>query len=248
MTDSMPIDLPAIVAHRGWAARYPENSLAAIEAAIWLGLRYVEFDVQLTADGVPVLFHDVSLERITGRPGRILDTRWADLAHLSTGEPGRLGNAFSRIRPATLMDAANLLSRHPGVTAFVEIKPESLAHFGSHAVWEACRLPVGEIPRPVVTSFDRAILEQVRAEHRIAWVLPEYTDATLASARRLAPRYLFCNVKRLPAGPLADGTWEWVIYEIRTAAAALRLGERGAGLVEAMDPAALLGRPAADRP
>lgn len=240
MTVSKSKDLPAIVAHRGWAARYPENSLAAIEAAIWLGLQHVEFDIQLTADGVPVLFHDVSLERITGQPGRITEIPWADLSRLSTGEPGRLGQQFSRIRPATLMDAARLLSRHPGVTAFVEIKPESLAHFGSHAVWEACRLPVRGIPRPVVTSFECDLLERVKSDHPIAWVLPEYTDTTLAAARRLAPQYLFCNVKRLPAGPLPTGTWEWAIYEIRSADAALKLGERGVALVETMDPSALL--------
>ncbi len=242
MTLPMSTDLPPIVAHRGWAARYPENSLAAIEAAIWLGLRHVEFDVQLTADGVPVLFHDVSLERITGQPGRILDVEWADLSRRSTGEPGRLGQRFPRIRPATLMDAASLLSRHPGVTAFVEIKPESLVHFGIHTVWEACRLPVLRMPRPVITSFDSGLLEQLKSGHRIAWVLPEYTEATLAAARRLAPQYLFCNVKRLPAGPLPTGTWEWAIYEIRSAAQALELGERGVGLVETMDPAALLER------
>ncbi len=234
-------EIPAIVAHRGWAARYPENSLAALEAAIWSGLRHLEFDVQLTADGVPVLFHDLDLLRITGRKGRIVDVTWPVLAEMSSGEPGRLATRFSRIRPARLEDAARLLSRHPGVTAFVEIKPESLAHFGSQAVWDACAPLIRTLPLPVVTSFDLDLLEQVRDIHRVAWVLPEYSDATLAAARRLAPQFLFCNVRRLPQGSeeLPAGPWEWVIYEIRSAAQARDMARRGVGLVESMDPAAL---------
>ncbi|MGF1546037.1 MAG: glycerophosphodiester phosphodiesterase family protein, partial [Thiotrichales bacterium] len=53
-----------LVAHRGYALRYPENTLPAIEAALAAGARYVEIDVQLSADQVPVLFHDRSLMRM----------------------------------------------------------------------------------------------------------------------------------------------------------------------------------------
>ena len=241
--DARP-ETPAIVAHRGWAARYPENSLAALEAAVWLGLRHLEFDVQLTADGVPVLFHDLDLKRITGRDGRIVDIPWPELARTPSGEPERLGTRFSGVRPARLDDAARLLSRHPGTTAFVEIKPESLEHFGRQAVWDACAPIIQRIPRPVVTSFDRGLLERVRDVCRIAWVLPEYTETALAEARKLSPQYLFCNLRRLPPEPaeLPSGSWEWAIYEIRSPAQALELARRGVGLVETMDPAALQHR------
>jgi glycerophosphoryl diester phosphodiesterase len=244
----MPADAhpetPDIVAHRGWAACYPENSLAALEAAVWLGLRHLEFDVQLTADGVPVLFHDLDLKRITGREGRVVDIPWAELARTPSGEPERLATRFGDVRPARLQDASRLLTRHPGITAFVEIKPESLAHFGMDAVWQSCAPIIRQMPRPVVTSFDRDLLERVRHSHRIAWVLPEYTEATLEAARLLAPQYLFCNRRRLPPGPakLPAGPWEWAIYEIRSPAEARDLALRGVGLVETMDPAALRPR------
>jgi glycerophosphoryl diester phosphodiesterase len=236
-------ELPAVVAHRGYAARYPENSLAAIEAALWLGLEYVEFDVQLTRDGVPVLFHDVGLERITGEPGRIVDLTWEEARALNTGEPGRLGMRYRHVRPATLQDVAGLLARHSGATAFVEIKPESLVHFGSDEVWSACEPALSRIPRPVVTSFDRDLLARVRRDWPVAWVLPEFTDATLAAARRLKPQYLFCNWKRLPGEPreLPSGPWEWAIYEVASAHQARELARRGVTLVETMDPPAVLG-------
>ena len=54
------------IAHRGFSSRYPENTMLAFERAIALGADGAEFDVQLTKDGVPVIFHDESLLRITG--------------------------------------------------------------------------------------------------------------------------------------------------------------------------------------
>ena len=61
----MPNNVLAI-AHRGFSSRYPENSLLAFQKAIELGADGAEFDVQLSKDGVPVVFHDESLLRITG--------------------------------------------------------------------------------------------------------------------------------------------------------------------------------------
>ncbi len=55
-----------VIAHRGFSSKFPENSMLAFEQAVALGADGVEFDVQLSADGVPVIFHDESLQRITG--------------------------------------------------------------------------------------------------------------------------------------------------------------------------------------
>jgi len=56
------MDREHLVAHRGWQRRYPENTLPAIKGALDAGARYIEVDVQLSADGVPVLFHDRTLQ------------------------------------------------------------------------------------------------------------------------------------------------------------------------------------------
>jgi glycerophosphoryl diester phosphodiesterase len=81
------LDLDGVLAfaHRGGASEGAENTLAAIEAAIQLGYRYVETDARTTADGVAVAFHDDDLSRLTGRPGKLSEVTWAELSEATVG-------------------------------------------------------------------------------------------------------------------------------------------------------------------
>lgn len=76
-----------IIAHRGFSGRYPENTLAAIHAAIDLGVDLVEIDVHETADGKLVVFHDYRLKRICGVRGRVRTTTFARLRQLNPAIP-----------------------------------------------------------------------------------------------------------------------------------------------------------------
>ena len=71
-----------VLAHRGFAAEAAENTLEAFRAAAELGVRWVETDVNTTADGVPVLIHDPSLERVAGVPGEVAEMTAEDLREI----------------------------------------------------------------------------------------------------------------------------------------------------------------------
>jgi glycerophosphoryl diester phosphodiesterase len=76
---------PLAFAHRGGAAHAPENSWRAFEHAVGLGYEYLETDAQATADGVLIAFHDRTLGRITGQPGRVSRLTLKDIARVRVG-------------------------------------------------------------------------------------------------------------------------------------------------------------------
>lgn len=99
---SRPDAGPMIAAHRGDHSRAPENSLAAIEAAIAEGADIVEIDITVTTDGTPVLMHDRTVERTTTGQGRVEDKTAAEVAALRLKQQnGALGDEA----PPTLAQA-----------------------------------------------------------------------------------------------------------------------------------------------
>ena len=76
---------PLAMAHRGGAVEHLENTMPAFQACVDLGYRYLETDVQVTADGVLVAFHDPTLERVTDRRGRVDQLRWTEIAQARIG-------------------------------------------------------------------------------------------------------------------------------------------------------------------
>lgn len=81
----LPADTPFGLAHRGGNEVAAENTIAAFEHALSLGVDHLETDVHVTADGVLVAFHDAGLERVAGLAGAIADHRWSDLERLDLG-------------------------------------------------------------------------------------------------------------------------------------------------------------------
>jgi glycerophosphoryl diester phosphodiesterase len=78
---------PLIIAHRGFSSRYLENTLAAVRAALELGVDFVEIDVQETRDGELIVFHDYRLNRICGARGRVRHKTLAEIQRLNPQVP-----------------------------------------------------------------------------------------------------------------------------------------------------------------
>ncbi|KAK5006226.1 hypothetical protein LTR28_006745 [Elasticomyces elasticus] len=76
--------LPQAIAHRGFKAKFPENTMGAFAGAIRAGAHAIETDLHLSKDGVVVISHDMTLERCFGRPEKIVDCDWSYLSTLQT--------------------------------------------------------------------------------------------------------------------------------------------------------------------
>jgi glycerophosphoryl diester phosphodiesterase len=231
------------VAHRGNAIEFPENTLPAFSSALDLGVRFVELDVQLSKDGVPVVIHDHLLARTTGLPGSVFDHEAAELCRMEAAEQQRFGDRYRGVRLPLLRDALALLKGHPEITLFVELKRESLRQFGhDHVVSQVLEVIKPWRTQCVLISFDLVAVHRARllAEAPIGWVLEDCSDHSRLKCEALQPQFLFCDHLKLPAtGRLWQGPWRWVIYEVRTLPLALALAGRGADYVETMAVRAL---------
>ncbi|MET1044940.1 MAG: glycerophosphodiester phosphodiesterase family protein [Microbacteriaceae bacterium] len=108
-----------IAAHRGDRSAAPENTLPALQAALDAGMTFVETDVQLTRDGVPVLMHDTTVDRTTDGTGRVEDLTLAELKTLDAG--GWFAPEFAGVRVPTLDEYLALLVTTEAM-AIIELK------------------------------------------------------------------------------------------------------------------------------
>lgn len=150
-----------LIAHRGGAERWPENTLLAFRRSYELGYRWIETDVQLTADGELVLFHDLTLERTTDGEGplaarSLAELRRLDAAHRFTRDGRTFPHRGDGVRIPTLADALALAS---DLRLNLEMKgrdrrlPEALWRFiDAHGVQD----------RVLVASADDALTERFR--------------------------------------------------------------------------------------
>ncbi len=232
-----------LVAHRGNAAEFPENTLPAIQSAIALGLSYVEVDVQLSADGVPMVLHDADLLRTSGAPGSVFDLSAQQLIARSVHEPARFGAKFLGTCIPLLDDLATVLANAHHVTAFIEIKRASIERHGLHNTMDTVLAALSRIrDQCVIISFSADAVAQAQSKGwRTGMVLHAYDATNRQALTVMQPAFAFCNHEKLPAddSPLWAGPWQWVLYEIETPEQAGQLRARGAHLLETMQVASM---------
>lgn len=152
---------PAWVAHRGAGKLAPENTLAAFRLGAQHGYRMFECDAKLSADGVPFLMHDATLDRTTNGRGIGGERPWSELSQLDAG--GWHSRPYAGEPLCTLENLARfcLANRY---FLNIEIKPTPGAErrTGEVVAREAARLWAGTVP-PFLTSFQPESLEGARA-------------------------------------------------------------------------------------
>ncbi len=151
LMDAHAWPLPLWIAHRGAGRRAPENTLAAFRLGAAHGYRAFECDVKLSADGVPFLLHDSTLERTTNGRGVAGERPWAELSRLDAG--GWHSRAYAG-EPMPSLDAIARYVQRNDFALNVEIKPTpETEHETGLAVGRACGAALAGLGRPAAVQL-----------------------------------------------------------------------------------------------
>ena len=228
--------LPELVAHRGYTLRYPENTLSAVRGAIAAGARYIEVDIQLSRDQVPVVFHDHTLKRLCGVDGAVHEHSLDELRQLHPSDFDRFGYKFAAEPFPTLAALVEVIARNPSVIFFIEIKRIALSRFGVTKTVSRILHELKPVRRQCVPiSYSLTALRAVLAQGWpiVGAVVDRWRDRQRPGLRELAPRYLFCDADGLPRfGKLKFEGAQLAVFEVQSAAMARRLAARGVELIE----------------
>ena len=114
---------PLIFGHRGAAGLAPENTMPSFDCGVASGVDGIELDVHLSADGVPVVNHDATLDRTTNASGPITARTAAELARVDAGHRFPAGDAFPfRGQGIGIPTLRDVLARHRDVRVIIEMK------------------------------------------------------------------------------------------------------------------------------
>jgi glycerophosphoryl diester phosphodiesterase len=156
-----PWPYPLWIAHRGAGKLAPENTLAAFRVGASHGYHAFECDVKLSADGVPFLLHDATLERTSSGQGVASQLAWSELSRLDAGSWH--SRAYAGEPPPSLAGVAHYCIGN-GCALNLEIKPTpgDEARTGRVVALEAARLWAGEALLPLLSSFEPEALQSAR--------------------------------------------------------------------------------------
>lgn len=204
-----------VVGHRGVPRLHQENTLAGFRRARALGVPAVELDVILSADGVPVVFHDVALARLTGAVGTVATSTWDQLARLRVqralsyrgvdGAPVVL--RYAREEPIARLDEV-LAELGTAVAINIEIKVDPARWWTTAVATRTAEViaAAGVTDTVIVTSFDPRKLVAARRAHPALRVGFCFDDTMLDVARPLLGRLPLPS--RVPGGDRVRGVVE----------------------------------------
>lgn len=154
---------PLLIGHRGYPARYPENTLASFKAAMEAGCDMIELDVTLTKDRKVVVIHDDTLERTTTGKGPVRDRSFEEIKMLDAGS--WFDARFATERVPELSEVLKLTTGRCLLN--IEIKESAFeADYPADAIEHQVVGLVktgGAMGRVIISSFDQRILERIAA-------------------------------------------------------------------------------------
>jgi glycerophosphoryl diester phosphodiesterase len=212
--------MPALhrVAHRGYSAVAPENTLPALAAGVLAGATFIEFDVRTSADGVPVVIHDRTVDRTTDGTGAVWELTFDQIRALDAGS--WFSPAYAGLTVPLLGEVLNLLAPHatppdvldpeagvvPNVAGPVELLLEIKPPAGTEQI-EAILAQVDErglLSRTVVQSFDPDVVRlagDVAPEVRRGLLRHGFDDDQVTVAKELGLDFCNPSLVAVLAGP-----------------------------------------------
>ncbi|MBT7751067.1 MAG: hypothetical protein HN711_02255 [Porticoccaceae bacterium] len=237
-----------LVAHRGYRAKYPENTALSITQAIKAGALFVELDVQFSQDKLPIIYHDTNLSRVSGSDKDVFNCARDELLRYPAYELERLGSCFIDEKISPLEHLVTILEDNPEVKAFVELKDESIEHCGREVILAS----VQEILRPVVDravimSFDYSLALAARQNGwpLVGLVLRSWDDLYSDEVKAVKPDFIYTDHHIIPPEcdltsieSLANTTL--VAYEVGSRELGYALLARGVDMLETFEIEELL--------
>lgn len=202
-----------VVAHRGGGFDYPENSLLAFQNSKGKGCSAIEFDVRLTKDNIPILFHDPTIERLTGQTGTISEMTWEELKELDITYNHPLRHKFSDGERIALLDDALQECLNSEQRIIIDIKETRMDIV--QIVLDTYKKYPKLFERGLVTSFNPIIVYMIRKkEPRIVSCLawrPYYFSRLSYTGLEAPGTARFHNPFKFLAACILEILYEWLL-------------------------------------
>jgi glycerophosphoryl diester phosphodiesterase len=176
------------IAHRGYPVNYPENTLSSFQAAIDLGFSHMELDVHMSKDGIPVVMHDETIDRMTNGSGEIRKYTLDELKQFTIAPDEKI---------PTLKEVLNLAKDN--IIVSIELKKPKLYKGIEKKVYEVIR-KLDMLEQVYVISFDHASLIKLRTittEIKVGPLVNKIRHSHFRLLKKLNAEYFAVNVKAI---------------------------------------------------
>ncbi|CAG7616813.1 glycerophosphodiester phosphodiesterase [Paenibacillus allorhizosphaerae] len=170
------------IAHRGFPARYPENTISSFQAALDASFSHMELDVHLSKDGVPVVMHDHTLQRMSNGKGPIKNFTFEQLQQLKVGEAETI---------PTLEQVFRLAQGR--ITVLVELKQTGKLYEGLEEKVLEVITGLDMVDQVIITSFDHYALVKMRrlnGDVPIGLLMSGSSPAVFPFMKEISSRYM----------------------------------------------------------
>ncbi|XP_058807567.1 glycerophosphodiester phosphodiesterase 1 isoform X2 [Phymastichus coffea] len=206
-----------VVAHRGGGFDYPENSMSAFRNSYNRGCDAIEFDLAMTKDNIPILFHDVTIDRLTGLNGKIKDMTWNELKDydISTTHPLRpmFNNESEKI---ALFEEVLVETLKRSQRMFIDIK--ATGNEVVEVVLDAYKRHPQLYEKAVITSFNPITIYMIRRQNPrivagMAW-RPQFLTMINYNGNKGPHKPRFRNIFKHILAMIVDGFHDWALGRI----------------------------------